>query len=194
MILFAFVENTIPTHQKFQISDELIFQIGQDDTQAFREFYEQTQKTLFSYILSFVLNPHDAEDILQDTYMKIRSAAHLYEPQGKPMAWVFTVAKNLSFMHLRGKKRISDIEIDDLENNTILPNIMDQEDKILLEYLLKELEETERTVILLHAVSGYKHREISKNLEIPLATVLSKYHRGLLKLRKKMKLQKVNRL
>ena len=194
MILFAIVDNAIPAHQKYKISDEIIFRIGQNDPHAFGEFYEQTQKILFSYILSIVLNPHDAEDILQDTYMKIRSAAHLYESQGKPMAWVFTVAKNLSFMHLRGKKRISNIEIDDLQNNNKLSNIMDQEDKILLEFLLKELEETERTVILLHAVSGYKHIEISKNLGIPLATVLSKYHRGLIKLRKKIKQQKGGQL
>lgn len=193
MILFAIIHKASSTKKKFDIDEKLIFQIGQDDKQAFREFYEKTYKILFSYILSFVMNPHDAEDVLQDTYLKIRSAAHLYEPQGKPMAWVFTVAKNLALMHIRNHKNITDIEVDTLENDQSQSDIIDQEDKIILEILLNELGETERSVILMHAVSGFKHREISKNLGMPITTVLSKYHRGLKKLRDRINQQKGGR-
>lgn len=193
MLLFAIIDQSPISKNKYHIDEELIYRIGRDDPEAFKDFYQQTQKTLFSYILSFVLNPHDAEDVLQDTYLKIRSSAHLYEPQGKPMAWVFTVAKNLALMHIRSHKKISDVGVEDLENDHILSDIMDQEDKIILEILLNELEETERSVILLHAISGFKHREISINLGIPLATVLSKYHRGLKKLKERINQQKGGR-
>jgi RNA polymerase sigma-70 factor (ECF subfamily) len=193
MLLFAIINNQPPIIDKFQIDENLIHRIGHDDPIAFSEFYRLTQKTIFSYILSIVLNPNDAEDIMQDTYLKIRSAAHLYEPQGKPMAWVFTIARNLSLMHIRSHKNIAEKGFEDFENDSIFSKIMDQEDKIILENLLRNLEETERSVILLHAVSGFKHREIAKNLGMPLATVLSKYHRGLGKLRKSINLQKGGR-
>ena len=63
---------------------------------------------------------------------------------------------------------------------------MSAEERHVLHTALTALEDTERQVILLHAVSGLKHREIAELLEIPLATALSKYHRGLKKLRAKL--------
>ena len=57
------------------------------------------------------------------------------------------------------------------------------EDRHLLQTALATLSDEERRVILLHAVSGLKHREIAAVLELPLPTVLSKYHRALKKLR-----------
>lgn len=193
MLLFAILDHAPPIYKQARVSERLIHQIGEDDPDAFKEFYEITQKTLFSYVLSIVLNQHDAEDILQETYLKIRAAAHLYEPQGKPMAWVFTIAKHLSYMQLRGQKKVMNEGIDEMENHSLLSDVMDPEDRILLETVLRDLEETERSIILLHAVSGYKHREIAKNLGIPLATVLSKYNRGLKKLKKSISQQEGGR-
>ena len=57
------------------------------------------------------------------------------------------------------------------------------EDRALLEQALGTLEEQARRIVLLHAVTGLKHREIAQLLELPLATVLSKYHRALKKLK-----------
>jgi len=183
MVLFTMINNPLQFKSP-QVDDDLIQQIGENVPNAFVSFYEITHKILFSYILSIVLDPHDAEDILQETYLKVRSSAHLYEPRGNPMAWIFTIAKNLSLMHLRTQKYVSGIVMDDLENHNNFSEVVDEDDRVLLETLIKELEETERTVILLHAVSGFKLIEISKNLSIPLPTVLSKYYRGLRKIRK----------
>ena len=58
------------------------------------------------------------------------------------------------------------------------------EDKDLLGSALKLLDETERRIVILHAASGLKHREIAKQLDIPLPTVLSKYARAIKKLKK----------
>ena len=60
------------------------------------------------------------------------------------------------------------------------------EDRQLLQTGLAALSQTERQVVLLHAVTGLKHREIAGILELPLATVLSKYHRALRKLKEWM--------
>ena len=63
---------------------------------------------------------------------------------------------------------------------------MTAEDREVLSAALGVLGEQERQIVLLHAVSGLKHREIAQLMELPLATVLSKYHRGLKKLKKKL--------
>ena len=57
------------------------------------------------------------------------------------------------------------------------------EERVLLQTALAALEDRERQVVLLHAVTGLKHREIAALLALPLATVLSKYHRALKKMR-----------
>ena len=61
---------------------------------------------------------------------------------------------------------------------------MSAEDKMILAECLRNLSDEERRIVLLHTVSGFKHREIAKFLELPLSTVLSKHNRALKKLRK----------
>ena len=58
-----------------------------------------------------------------------------------------------------------------------------REDRLTLQALLEQLEDQEREIVTLHALTGLKHREIAALLEIPLATVLSKYSRALKKLK-----------
>lgn len=58
-----------------------------------------------------------------------------------------------------------------------------QEDRMALSALLAALEDTERQIVVLHALSGLKHREIAEMMQMPLPTVLSKYHRAMKKLR-----------
>ncbi|NMA68300.1 MAG: RNA polymerase sigma factor [Desulfitobacterium sp.] len=177
-------ENKTGRYRKVEIDESLFVSIGEDDIEAFETLYHLTERTMYAYILSIVKNHDDTLDILQDTYLKIRSAAHLYKPMGKPLAWMFTIARNLSLSKLRLENRMADMENLDMENSLQFSYVTDPEDRIVLMAALKVLAEDERKIILLHAVSGMKHREIAENVGIPLSTALSKYHRGLKKLRK----------
>ena len=91
-------------------TEALIRRIGQDDPDAFARFYQETERALYAYTLSLTKDHHDALDIMQDTYLKVRAAAHLYEPRGKPMAWVFTIAKNLTRDRFRAQSRFQDLD------------------------------------------------------------------------------------
>ncbi len=178
-------QSTYPIDKGKLVLDEGIFiRIGNEDRDAFEEFYHLTEHSVYAFVLSIVKDHHDALDVMQDTYLKIRAAAHLYKPMGKPMAWVFTIARNLSMSKLRAKKLVDNIQVDDIENDLSFSYVTDYEDKLVLQAALKILNEQERQVILLHAVSGLAHHEIAKNLDMPLSTELSKYHRGLKKLKK----------
>ena len=184
MILFTVINGSPPKRAPIKLDESLIARIGMDDEEAFLELYQNINQPLFAFILGLVADFHEAQDILQETYLKIRAAAHLYQPQGKPMAWIFTIARNLARMHFRQSQRVADESIEDVDAEALFSSELDQQDRIVMKNLLEKLDEDERTIILLHAVSGYKHREISQYLEKPLSTVLSRYNRGIKKLRK----------
>jgi len=158
---------------------------------AFEELYRATERSVFAFALSILKNHDDALDVAQDTYLKIRAAAHLYKPMGKPLAWVFTITRNLAITKIRTRKRDDGLPVADLENDLSFSYVTDSGDKLVLQAAFKILSDQEREIILLHAVSGFAHREIAESLDMPLSTVLSKYHRGLKKLKKYLKEQEV---
>ncbi|MEL7625548.1 MAG: RNA polymerase sigma factor [Anaerolineaceae bacterium] len=191
MLIFNVIGDNPQKPKSIEVNETLITRIGQDDKVAFRELYETTNQSLYAYILSLVRDPNEAQDILQETYLKIRSAAHLYTPQGKPMAWIFTIARNLANMHFRYSNRIIEDPIDEITSNELEARGVDRQDIIVLRTLLDGLDEEERSIILLHMVSGYKHYEIARDLDKPLSTVLSRYNRGIKKLRRLVEQQMI---
>lgn len=191
MILFAAIfEESAATQEKLntpKIDEGLFERIGKEDPEALKELYETTHRILYTYVLSMAKDHQDTLDIVQDTYLKIRSAAHLYEPMGKPLAWMFTIAKNLTRNQIRRNQRFSNREDQDLENDPKFSYVTDPEDRMVLESTMRILTEEERQIVILHSVAGFKHREMAESLGLPLATVLSKYHRALKKLREELK-------
>jgi RNA polymerase sigma-70 factor (ECF subfamily) len=115
----------------------------------------------------------------------VHSAAANYSSSGKPMAWIITIAKNLCLMKLRERKKKAEVEDEDFfinaqynEDSRLTP-----EDAFILNECMNELSDEERQIVVLHVVSGFKHREIASFLDMALPTVLSKYHRALKKLK-----------
>ena len=68
--------------KKLKIDERLFRRIGQDDMAAFEELYVLTEKTIYAYALSIVRHHEDAMDVVSETFLKIRSAAHLYNRWG----------------------------------------------------------------------------------------------------------------
>lgn len=189
MIIFlSIADSGVPEQKRIEVDESLFPRIAEGDKEAFICLYEQSRNAVFSYALSLLRNYDDAEDAAQDTFLKIRSAAHLYKPMGKPMAWVITITRNICLMRLRALRKNTDNPIDDLDyqadrDNPGLAAFGDAEDRLVLAKAMEQLAEEECQIIFLHAVSGLRHREIAGILGMPLATVLSKYRRGLKKLR-----------
>ena len=174
-----------------KLSDEkLLLRVAQGDKEAFQRLYQNTDKTIYGFILSILRNPQDAEEIMQETYLKIWTSAAGYKSQGKPLAWMFTIARNLCYMKFRDQKREADIGLSDLSEGELgefCPQIEDAADKMVLKAALHILNEEERQIVLLHTTACMKHREIAADLEMPLATVLSKYNRAMKKLQKHLR-------
>lgn len=184
-MLFFMVTGNTPSQkvQQNPIDETLFSRIGTGDMNALETLYTATERTMYAYILSILKDPHDTLDLVQETYLKIRAAAHLYQPMGKPLAWMFTIARNLSMDFLRLHQREQSQDYATLEDRLEFSYITDPTDRFLLQEALEQLAEDERQIVLLYAVSGLKHREIAANLNIPLSTELSRYQRAIQKLR-----------
>ncbi len=166
------------------VSDSLIERISSGDKKALTELYEEAKAAVYGFALSVLRNASDAEDIMQDTFVRIYVSAAEYKPRGKPMAWILTITRNLCLMNLRAGKRTlaeSAWETPDPQDHTGTWT-----DRIVLNAAMTVLTDEERQIVILHAVSGLKHREIASLLCIPLSTALSKYRRALSKLRRQL--------
>ncbi|HIY08463.1 MAG TPA: RNA polymerase sigma factor [Firmicutes bacterium] len=149
--------------------------------------YHRTRAAVYGLALSYLKNGHDAEDVTQDTFVRAWDKAEQYRPQGKPLGWLLAIARNLALMKLRDRGKSQDLPEDQWENLAIENPMVTLEDRQLLTAAMAVLTDQERQVVILHAVTGLRHKEIAALLEIPLATALSKYHRALKKLKSAMK-------
>lgn len=123
-------------------------------------------------------NYADAEDVTQEVFLAVKRKAFQYIPGTDARAWIFQIAKNLSRDELRRRKRradpldgVSEIEF------AVEPRLP------LLNQMTNVLDESEREIVILHAIWQYKHREIAEILSLPLGTVTWKYKAALAKLR-----------
>ena len=187
MMLFTFVlsVNELPKteYKPIDIDEQLFIRIGKGDNSALDELYHLTERTLYAFTVSLTRDHDTALEIMQETYLKILSAAHLYKPMGKPLAWMFTITKNLYYSEVKKRGRYDIQDPMELSNDRRFSYVTDADDRLVLEGVLMKLTEEEREIIMLYAVSGMKHREIAENLDMKLSTLLSKYHRGLKKLK-----------
>lgn len=187
MLIFEAVVYEMPAHQAgIRLDESLLPRIAAEDKEAFCTLYETCSTTVFAYALSILRNRDDAEDALQDTFLKIRSAAHLYQPRGKPMAWIFAITKNVCLMMIRKKVHTVPSPEEPAQPDPGLDRIDHAEDRMTLEKAFTVLPEDTCRIIMLHAVSGMKHREIAELLRIPISTVLSKYNRGIKRLQSEL--------
>lgn len=185
MLFFTLNDMPQTAYNKNSHLDEVLKRLARGDKKALEELYHETKSAIYGFSLTITKNPADSEDVLQETYLKIWANADRYTAKGTPMSWILMIAKNLSLMKLREKKRHQDLEPEEWDMEFYIPDSAGNvEDRQFLEAALNLLTLEEREIILLHAVSGLKHREIAELVDMPLATVLSKYHRGLKKLRK----------
>ena len=187
MLLFEAIAYDVPVQQAAVELDESLFpRIAAEDKEAFCRLYEACSASVFAYALSILRDRSDAEDAMQETFLKIRSAAHLYVPQGKPMAWIFTIAKNICLMTYRKRSRTALTAEQPSLSDLGLDRIRNAEDRMTLEKAFTVLPEDVCQIIMLHTVSGMKHREIASLLKLPISTVLSKYHRGIRRLQSEL--------
>ena len=169
--------------EKRRPDENLILRMAQGDREAFRLLYEQTSDAVYGFALSILKHSQDAEDVMHDVFLKVWQNADTYQPEGRPLSWILRIVRNQCYNRIRsGRKQ-------DYEESPEIPDPGGQEallDRMVLEQAMRILDSAERQIVILHALSGMKHREIAELLELPVGTVLSKYNRSLKKLIKEL--------
>ena len=163
--------------------DQLLASIKTGDTDALAALYRLCSTAVYAYSFSILKNNEDAEDVLQDCFISIFENAHRYHSTGKPMAWILTIAKNLCLQNLRQRKKAEPLSQEDWRGCMDACTEMTADDKVVLQQCMEKLSDDERQIVVLHAVSGFKHREIAALMDLALPTVLSKYHRAIKKMK-----------
>lgn len=179
MLIFLTIKSEYSSRRP--IDDGLIEKISTGDTDAFRELYESASKSVYGFALSILKNSQDAEDVLQETFIRVWNGAESYKSQGKPMAWVLRIARNLALTQLREKSNKK--QIDNIAQFPDFSSVSSSETRLLLEKLFSILSDDEKQIVILHIAAGLKHRETAQLLGLPLGTVISKYNRALKKLK-----------
>ena len=150
---------------------------------------------LFSTALRMTRNRSDAEDLVQETYIKGWRSFHTFQEGTNLRAWLFRIMTNTYINKYNAQKRKgTEVELDDVEELFLYKRLgsIDQsqlsssaEDQMLelftddeVKNALEELPDDFRIPVLLSDVDGFSYKEISEMLEIPIGTVMSRLHRG----------------
>lgn len=150
---------------------------------------------LFSTALRMTRNRLDAEDLVQETYIKGWRSFHTFQEGTNLRAWLFRIMTNTYINKYNAQKRKgTEVELDDVEELFLYKRLgsIDQsqlsssaEDQMLelftddeVKNALEELPEDFRMPVLLSDVDGFSYKEIAEMLEIPIGTVMSRLHRG----------------
>ncbi len=185
---------------KISLTDEeliLAFQGG--DRDAFNHIVERYKDKLTNFLYRFTYDIDSAEDLAQDTLLKVYINKDSYKEIAKFSTWVYTIASNLAKTELRKIKRrktytISDLSTDDREfvlHRSDAESFEDEEDTLasgkILQKCLNILDDEFKNIIILRDIQELSYDEISKILKIPLGTVKSRINRGRFKLKDLLK-------
>ncbi len=181
-----------------ELSDEDLIRRFQDgDLYAFDAIVNRYKDQLLNFAYRFLGNMEEAEDVVQETFLRIFRNKHAYRQIAKFSTWVYTIAGNLAKTELRKRKRrkyvyISDMGFDDkdFEIEDVNADTEREVDSMIKEkYIQKAIDELParfRQVILLVDVQELPYEEVSAIMRVPLGTIKSRVNRARLKLQDKL--------
>jgi len=169
------------------ISPELIEKCKKQDEQAYCILVEMYGKRCFGYFYRLTGNREISNDLLSELFVKLVKKIASFK-DGSFEQWLFTIASNVFYDHLRKQKR--DSKLIEAQQKQLAweghhePRNDDRSDE-LTAHLLK-LDEPTRELLVLRFYSEMSFKEIAQSRGEPIGTVLSKVHRGLAKIRQYM--------
>lgn len=178
--------------------EELIERFQRGDLYAFDLIVKRYKDQLLNFVYRFVGSQEEAEDIVQETFLRVYRKRKAYKRIAKFSTWIYTIAGNLARTELRRRKRRKlysvtdmgyenkDYEISDegLSPESHVNEIIQEE---IIQKEINKLSPKFREVIVLRDVQELSYEEISKIIKVPIGTVKSRVNRGRLKLQKKLK-------
>lgn len=177
-------------------SPEFLDQLLAGDREAFGKLVEITSPRIYGLALRMMGNEQDAEDVLQETYLKAFKALPQFEQRSSVTTWLFRIAANEALMLLRKRKKLGpmvDFEPENPEEDEPLEivdwcclpenELLSSETRLVLEGAATKLSVALKSVFLLRDVQGFSVRETAEILDLSEDVVKTRLVRARLKLR-----------
>lgn len=160
--------------------EQLVKECVSGNTIAQKKFYDLFAKKMMGVCLRYTNNLEEAQDVLQDGFIKIFGKLHDFESKGSLEGWVRRIMVNTALDHYRkNKKHQNDVDVDvvgyKLEKDDYIVEAITAEDLLKI---IQAIPEGYRVVFNLFAIEGYSHKEIAERLGVTESTSKSQYSRA----------------
>ena len=186
-------------HFSDPIDLDLLQRIVARDTAALADLYDRHSRLLFGLILKIVRNRAEAEEILQEVFVRVWTRAELYDPQlGSPKPWLVRLARNCAIDRIRAR-RIRDIAASTVLDDSVADPaasatdirtpetvVLDAERRGTVMDALAGLPAEQRRLIEAAFFEGYTHSELAKHFGLPLGTVKTRIRTGMIAMRQRL--------
>jgi RNA polymerase sigma factor (sigma-70 family) len=176
--------------RKISLSEEeLVLALKNREKIAIEALYDMYSASLYGVIVRIIIDEATAEDLLQETFVKIwHSFASYSSEKGRLFTWMVNLARNLAIDKLRSKDFKNQNKNQELENNVTFideqRNTVYKPELLGVKDLVSTLKPDQRVILELIYFKGYTHVEAADELGIPLGTVKTRLRMGIMELRK----------
>ncbi|MCL5410609.1 MAG: RNA polymerase sigma factor [Patescibacteria group bacterium] len=174
-----------------QINQNIILEAQKGDLKAFEEILSEYEKPVFGYIVHLVKRREDAEDLTQETFLKLYKSIKKYDSDRKFTTWLFAIANNTTRDWFRKQKRRRELLIlDDPEKGKAIEKLLASDDQLSRNNVkfdvalgFRKIKPVYRSVLSLFYLKGFSYKEIAKIKNMPTNTVKTYLYRAKLAMR-----------
>jgi RNA polymerase sigma-70 factor (ECF subfamily) len=176
--------------------EELVRRAQQDDERAFGELVTRYESKVYSLAMKMLRNPEDAEDVLQETFLRAYRGIKSFKGNSTFSTWIYRITANSALMRLR-KKQLPQVSIEDSDERETPISIVDWAPGPVEQLLNKEMQRVMdeaietlppefRQVFILRDVEELSNGDVAEILDLSVAAVKSRLHRARLKVRNRL--------
>ncbi len=178
-------------------SAALLPAVAQGNVSAFEELYDRYASTVYGLLLRILANPDDAQEVLQETFVKAWTSAAMFDAvRGSEVAWLISIARSRGIDRLRSRRTRADREDEAgremsvfsafVESATGADDAIEAEERRAVRGALAELPEAQRIALELAYFEGLSQTEIAARLSQPLGTIKTRMQLGMKKMRERL--------
>ncbi len=183
---------------------ELIQRFIKGDESCFEQLIHRHKNKVFAYISLYIRDQALAEDLFQDTFMKVIQSVKSgrYQDNGKFISWVMRIAHNLIIDHFRRIKQMNTVSNDDydsdlfnsrkLAESTVEDNMIRKQIQKDVRKMISQLPDDQREVVILRHYAGLSFKEIADMTDVSINTALGRMRYALINMRKIMEEKKIS--
>ncbi len=183
--------NTMPAVDDEQILDWALDSVTRE--KGFRALIQKYQQKLYWHIRRMVLNHDDADDVLQNTFIKVYRSLENFERKSSLFTWMYRIATNETLTYLEKNKKYTYDALDDMTEHPAIsklkadPYFEGDELSLKLEEVMQQLPEKQRVVFQMRYYDEMPYKEIAEILQTSEGALKASYHHAMKKIEEHFK-------